>query len=146
MLTMCDGQTDWQRVIKVLPFSRSELGAKSQHCKKKPGYYRGWILPAPSFRTYFHYLTKAVARRLTSIHSQKRIMKPFAFAKPQNFRVFTKEYSPGEESPGILTSIYTGNMPMVKMNVPWSFPFYFIRGRALLWYRMISSVHACTPE
>ena len=28
-----------------------------------------------------------------STHSQKRIMKPFAFAKPQDFRVFTKEHS-----------------------------------------------------
>ena len=27
------------------------------------------------------------------VHSQKRIMKPFAFAKSQNFRVFTKEYT-----------------------------------------------------
>ncbi len=26
-------------------------------------------------------------------HSQKRIMKPFAFTKPHDFRVFTKEYS-----------------------------------------------------
>ncbi len=28
-----------------------------------------------------------------TLHSHKRIMKPFAFAKSQNFRVFTKEYS-----------------------------------------------------
>ena len=28
-----------------------------------------------------------------SIHSQKRIMKPFAFTKPHDFRVFTKEYT-----------------------------------------------------
>ena len=26
-------------------------------------------------------------------HSQKRIMKPFAFPKPHDLRVFTKEYS-----------------------------------------------------
>ena len=26
-------------------------------------------------------------------HSQKRIMKPFAFTKPHDFRVFAKEYS-----------------------------------------------------
>ncbi len=27
------------------------------------------------------------------LHSHKKIMKPFAFAKPHDFRVFTKEYS-----------------------------------------------------
>ena len=27
------------------------------------------------------------------LHSQKRIMKPFAFTKPHDFRVFTKEHS-----------------------------------------------------
>ncbi len=28
-----------------------------------------------------------------NMHSQKRIMKPFAFTKPHDFRVFTKEYN-----------------------------------------------------
>ncbi len=32
------------------------------------------------------------------IHSQKRIMKPFAFTKPHDFRVFTKEYSWKQQS------------------------------------------------
>ncbi len=30
---------------------------------------------------------------ISCTHSQKRIMKAFAFTKPHDFRVFTKEYS-----------------------------------------------------
>ncbi len=42
-------------------------------------------------RSYFN-ISRMRCKSWTYTHSQKRIMKPFAFAKSQNFCVFTKEY------------------------------------------------------
>ncbi len=74
----------------------SHRGLKYAHPLQKSNILMGVVNVTcnPAFYTIFMPVSRGreVGREGRG-HSQKRIMKPFAFTKPHDFRVFTKEYN-----------------------------------------------------